>query len=67
VIEPKRERPLRRLSARWEDNIKMYLKERCLDGVGWIDLAQNMVRCRDLVTWAMKLPVSKIVGNFLTI
>jgi len=35
----------------------MYLKVRCLDGVGWIDLAQNIGRCRDLVTSAMKLPV----------
>jgi hypothetical protein len=45
----------------------MYLKERGLDGVGWIDLAQNMGRFRDLVTSATKLPVSKIVRNVLTI
>jgi hypothetical protein len=45
----------------------MYLKEIGLDGVGWIDLAGNMGRCRDLVTSATKRPVSKIVRNFLTI
>jgi hypothetical protein len=45
----------------------MYLKERGLEGVDWVDLAQNMGKCRGLVTSAMKFPVSKIVRNFLTI
>jgi hypothetical protein len=67
VREAEGERPLRRHSFTWEDNIKMYLKERGLEGVGWVDLAQNMGRCRVLVTSAMKFPVSKIVRNFLTI
>jgi hypothetical protein len=32
---------LRRTSCRWEDNIKMYLKETVCEGVDWIHLAQD--------------------------
>jgi hypothetical protein len=36
-------RPLRRPRRRWEDNIKMDLREIGIDGTNWIRLAQNFV------------------------
>jgi hypothetical protein len=36
---------------RWEDNIKMELKEIEFGGVDWIYLAQDMDQWRALVTW----------------
>jgi hypothetical protein len=36
-------RPLRRPRRRWEDNIKMDLREIGIDGKNWIQLAQNRV------------------------
>jgi hypothetical protein len=35
----RKERLLGRLRYRWEDNIKMYLTERGVGGMDWIDLA----------------------------
>jgi hypothetical protein len=37
-------RPLRRPRHRWDDNIKMGLREMGIDGAYWIKLAQNRVR-----------------------
>jgi len=34
-------RPLRRLGCRWEDNIKMNLREIGCEGLDWIHLTQN--------------------------
>jgi hypothetical protein len=34
-------RPLRRRRRRWEENIKMYLREIGIDGMNWIRLAQD--------------------------
>jgi hypothetical protein len=40
--EARRERrPLGRPRRRWEDNIKMYLREIGIDGANWIKLAQE--------------------------
>jgi hypothetical protein len=36
-------RPLGRPRRRWEDNIKMDLREIRIDGANWIQLAQNRV------------------------
>jgi hypothetical protein len=36
-------RPLGRLRCRWEDNIKMDLREIEWGGMDWIDLAQDRV------------------------
>jgi hypothetical protein len=41
VGRPDVKRPLARPSRRWEDNIKMDLKEVGWGGVDWIDLAQD--------------------------
>jgi hypothetical protein len=41
VRKPKRKRPLGRPRHRLEDNIKMYLSEIGLEGVGWFYLPQD--------------------------
>jgi hypothetical protein len=43
---------------RWEDNIKLDLREKGIDGENWIRLAQDRVQWRDFVNTAMKLRVS---------
>jgi hypothetical protein len=40
---PKGKRPLGRPRCRWEDNIKMDLREIGIDGANWIWLAQDRV------------------------
>jgi hypothetical protein len=42
VGKPEGKRPLRRYRCRWEDNIKIDLREIGLGGMDWIDLAQDM-------------------------
>jgi hypothetical protein len=44
VGRPKVKRPLERPRHRWDDNIKMDLKETGIDGVNWIWLAQDRVQ-----------------------
>jgi hypothetical protein len=41
VGKPERKRPLGRLRRRWVDNIKIDFREIGLDGMDWIDLAQD--------------------------
>jgi hypothetical protein len=41
VGRPEGKRPLGRLRRRWEDNIKMDLREIWIDGANWIQLAQD--------------------------
>jgi hypothetical protein len=50
VGKPERKRPLRRPRRRWVDNIKM-------DGMDWIDLAQDRDQWRALVNTVMNLRV----------
>jgi hypothetical protein len=40
--KPEGKRPLGRPRCRWVDNIKMDLREIGLDGMDWMDLAQDM-------------------------
>jgi hypothetical protein len=42
-------KPLGRSRRRWEDNIKMDLKERGIDGANWIQLAEDRVQWRACV------------------
>jgi hypothetical protein len=42
-------RPLGRPRRRWEDNIKMDLREIGIDGTNWIRLAQYRVQWRGFV------------------
>jgi hypothetical protein len=57
VGRPKGKRPLERFRRRWEDNIKMYLKEIGIDGANWIRLAQDRVQWRAFVNTVMNLRV----------
>ena len=50
--------PLWRRRRKWEDNIKMDVKEVGCGGMDWIELAQDRVRWRALVNAVMKLRVS---------
>jgi hypothetical protein len=62
VGRPEGERPLGRPKYRWEDNIKMYLREIGIEGANWIRLAQ------DRVQWRAFVNVSSIkkAGYYLT-
>jgi hypothetical protein len=48
-------RPLRKPRHRWEDNIKLDLREIGLGGMDWIDLAEGRDQWRDLVNMVMNL------------
>jgi hypothetical protein len=50
-------RPLGRPRRRWVDNIKMDLREIGLDGMDWIELAQDRDQWRALVNTVMDLRV----------
>jgi hypothetical protein len=55
VGRPEGKRPLGRSRRRWEDNIKMYLREIGIDGSNWIQLSQNRVQLRTCVNTVMNL------------
>jgi hypothetical protein len=48
VGRPEGKRPLERPRCRWEDNIKLDLREIGIDGANRIYLAQDTVQWRDL-------------------
>jgi hypothetical protein len=50
-------RPLGRPRRRWEDNIKMDLREIEINGANWIQLAQDRVQWRAFVNTVMNLGV----------
>jgi hypothetical protein len=55
--KPEGKRPLERSRRRWENNIKINLREREWGGMNWIDLAQNRGLWRALVNTVMNLRV----------
>jgi hypothetical protein len=55
VEKPEGRRPLGRPRRRWEDNIKMDLREVGLGGMDWINLALDRDRWRALVNAVMNL------------
>jgi hypothetical protein len=55
IGRPKGKRPRGRLRGRWEDNIKMGLRERRIDGANWIRLVQDRVHLRASVNTVMNL------------
>jgi hypothetical protein len=57
VGKPEGRRPLGRPRRRWEDNIKMDLREVGWGGMEWINLAQDRDRWRALVYAVMNLRV----------
>jgi hypothetical protein len=58
VGRPERRRPLGRPRHRWEDNIKLDLREIGFGDVDWIHLAQDRDRWRALVNTVINLRVS---------
>jgi hypothetical protein len=66
VGRPEGRRPLGRPRCRWEDNIKMDLRETGFGDVDWIHLAQDRDRWQALVNMVMNLRVPQNAGNFLT-
>jgi hypothetical protein len=57
VGKPEGKRPLGRPRRRWEDGVRMGLREIDLGGVDWIRLAQDRDRWRAVVTAVMNLRV----------
>jgi hypothetical protein len=57
VGKPGGRRPLERPRRRWEDNIKMDLRQVGWGGIDWISLAQYRDRWRALVYTVMNLRV----------
>jgi hypothetical protein len=55
VGRPEGRRPLGRPRRRWEDNIKMYLREIWIDGANWIQLDQDRLQWRAFVNTLMNL------------
>jgi hypothetical protein len=57
VGRPERKTQLGRPRCRWEDKIKMDLRDIGIDGANWVQLAQNNVQWRALVNTVMNLRV----------
>jgi hypothetical protein len=57
VGKPEGKRQLERYKRRWENNIKMNLREMVLEVVVWIYLVQDRDQWRALVNTVMKLRV----------
>jgi hypothetical protein len=57
VGRPEGKRPLGRHRRRWEDNIKMDLRELGIDGTNWIRLNQDRVQWQDFVNTVMNLQI----------
>jgi hypothetical protein len=57
VGKPEGKRPLGRPRRRWEDNIKLNLRETALDVANWIRLAHDRARWRAFVNTVMNLRV----------
>jgi hypothetical protein len=53
--KPEGKRPLGRPRHRWVDNIKIHLREIELDGMDWIELAQDRDQWRALINTVMNL------------
>jgi hypothetical protein len=58
VGKPEGKRPLGRPRHGWKDNIKIDLREAKLDGMDWINLAEDVNQWRALVNTIMNLRVS---------
>jgi hypothetical protein len=57
VGKPEGKRTLTRLRCKWKDDIITYLREIWLEGVDWIQLAQDRNQWRAVVKTIMKLQV----------
>jgi hypothetical protein len=57
VEKPEVKRPLRKPTHRWEDNIKMDLKDTGWGGMDWIHMAQDKDQWRALVNMVVNFQV----------
>jgi len=57
VGRPEGKRPLGRPKHRWEDNIKMDLRDIGIDGSNWIHLSQDRVKWQAFVSTVISLRV----------
>jgi hypothetical protein len=57
VRKPEVKRPLGRPICRWENNIKIHLRETGWNGVDWIHLTQDRDQWKALVNTVMNLGV----------
>jgi hypothetical protein len=57
VGKPEGKRPLGRPRRRWEDNIRMDLREIGWSGMDWIDVARDRDQWRALVNTVMNIRV----------
>jgi hypothetical protein len=57
VGRPEGKRPLGRHRRRWEDNIKMDLREIGINGMNWIQLVEDRVQWQAFVNTVMNLRV----------
>jgi hypothetical protein len=57
VGRPEGKRPLERSRHKWEGNIKVDLRDIGIDGVNWIQLAQDMVQWQAFVNTVLNLQV----------
>ena len=64
---PEGSNPLARTKRRWEDNIKLYLKELRWGGVNRIRLMWDKLKQRDLVKSLVNFMILQNMGNFLTV
>jgi hypothetical protein len=62
---PEEQRPLGRPRHRWDDNIKMDIREIRWGGMDWIHLAQDRDQRRAHVKMIMNLRVPENSGKFL--
>jgi hypothetical protein len=54
---PEGKRPVGRPRCRWEDNIKLDLREVGIDGMNWIQLSQDRFQWKAFVNTVMNLQV----------
>jgi hypothetical protein len=66
VGKPEGKRSLGRPRYRWEDNIKMKVREIGWAGMDWIDQDQDRDQWRAVMDTVMDLRVPKNVGKFLS-
>jgi len=64
VGRPKCKRLLGRPRRRWEDKIKLDLRQIGIDGANWIQLAQDRIQLRAFVNTVMNLRVPRKVVIF---
>jgi hypothetical protein len=57
VGRPEGKRPLGKPRCRWENNIKLDLREIGIDGANWIQLAQDRVQWRAFVNTVMNIRI----------